>query len=109
VSAAGFHFVFATRSSGASTATIDTSSIEEAVRRARAADGQAFDGFRRGRAHEVVLRINPARGWASAAVDGREVHERHVPSRPVGDDAELVVRAWETVRLVSATLEAPRR
>ena len=111
VSVAGFHVVLTGARDGAKPRCYaDTGEASEALARARAGDGKEFAGWKIGAPVEVRMILSRARGVATIEVDGKRIAEFQRVA-PRGDAAlsTLVVRSWEPLRLISATIEAARR
>jgi hypothetical protein len=102
---------------------VETGDPALAVLHARAAEGgKSFEGLDRGGRYVLRLVLNRAAGRAQVHLQRRGVGRAQVegewkrlleilPVAPRGDDKNLAltVRSFESVRLISATIEAARR
>jgi hypothetical protein len=109
VSVAGFQIVL----TGGRNARclVETGDPALAVLHARAAEGgKSFEGLDRGGRYVLRLVLNRAAGRAQVEGEWKRLLEI-LPVAPRGDEKNLAltVRSFESVRLISATIEAARR
>ncbi|MFN0243638.1 MAG: protein kinase domain-containing protein [Planctomycetota bacterium] len=109
VTVAGFHVAIAGARDGRSArCAIDTGDAAELVRRVREGAGRDIAALAAGRAFEIGIVVNRARGSVHVDLDGKRVAGGQRPS-PRNDVPSLAVRAFEPVRFLSATIEASVR
>ncbi len=110
VSACGFHVGFLGAHEGAGARwLVDTSSAQSALKRLRAGEGREFAGWQAGGRVELHLVLHRARGTVLAEANGKRLALESVPPPRAEGASQLVLRAWECLRLTALTLEAARR
>jgi len=120
VSAAGFQIVLL--GGRRPHCLVETGDAAQAVLHARAAEGKPFEGLDRGGRYVLRLTLNRAGGRATVELQRRRANPTPIDGEwkrlleillvtPRGDEKNLAlsVRAFESVRLIRATIEAARR
>jgi hypothetical protein len=81
---------------------------EELVERVRKGEAKKMLSLLRpGERHQIVLSGYRRSGYFDLSLDGRSLRRAHL-GIPIPEDRSVVVRSWEPVRLIEASVEAKR-